>query len=190
LLCVLGGGNAVAAAVKGLHGDSAWSTGEVHAVLFGAPTLAAFGAVYHWAPKIWGRVLHAGLGALQFLLMFGGFVVSAAGSWALGSQGAPWRIDDLTGAGSKGSWLAFSRLEGVGGVLITLGVLVFVVNLAVSRRAAPTDDLDDPYEGSTLEWATTSPPLEENFTYLPEIYSDAPLADLRATRAAVDGGAA
>jgi cytochrome c oxidase subunit 1 len=191
LLCVLGGGNAIAAAVKGLHGDSAWSTGEVHAVLFGAPALAAFGAVYHWAPKIWGRALHAGLGALQFLLMFGGFVVSAAGSWALGYEGAPWRIDDLTGAGSKSSWLAFSRLEGVGGVLITLGVLVFVVNMAVSLRADPGDDLDDPYEGSTLEWATTSPPPQENFAYLPDIRSDAPLADLRAARSSVtEGGAA
>jgi cytochrome c oxidase subunit 1 len=195
LLCALGGGNAVGAAVKGLHGNSAWSTGQLHAVVFGAPTLAAFAAIYHWAPKIWGRVLHPLLGAVQFLLLFGGFAVSAAGSWALGYDGAPWHIDDLTGPGSKSGWLALSRLEGIGGGLIALGVLVFALNLAVSllgSRGAPAEPgaLDDPYEGSTLEWATSSPPPEDNFTYLPEITSDAPLADRRAAAAASPGGSA
>jgi cytochrome c oxidase subunit 1 len=187
LLCVLGGGNAVAAAIKGLHGNSAWSTGQVHAVLFGAPTLAAFAGIYHWAPKIWGRILKPSLGALQFLLLFGGFTLSAAGSWALGYDGAPWHIDDLTGPGAKSGWLALSRLEGLGGLLIALGILVFTLNLAVSLLGPAGPDpgpLDDPYEGSTLEWATSSPPPEDNFAYLPEIRSDAPLADLRAATAA------
>ena len=39
---------------------------------------------------------------------------------------------------------------------------------------------DDPWEGHTLEWVTTSPPPQGNFTApLPEITSDRPLLDLR-----------
>lgn len=179
LLCLLGGLNAVIAAVRGVSGGSAWSTGQVHAVLFGAPTLAAFAGLYHWAPKIWGRPLRTALGAMQWLLLFGGFVISAVGSWLLGYDGASWHVADLTGAGTKPGWLALARLEAVGGVLITLGILVFVVNLAVSVLGGGDPAPDDPYDGATLEWATTSPPPPDNFTYLPEIRSDLPLTDVR-----------
>ena len=185
LLCLLGGANAVGAALKGLSGNSAWTTGQLHAVLFGAPTLAAFAGIYHWAPKIWGRPLRATLGVLQWLLLFGGFVVSAVGSWFLGYAGAPWHVDHLTGPGTKSSWLALSRLSGLGGGLIALGIVVFVVNLAYSVLGpAPAEATpDDPYEAATLEWATSSPPPEDNFSYVPEVQSDRPLADLRAADA-------
>ena len=45
------------------------------------------------------------------------------------------------------------------------------------RRRKPAGD--DPWEGQTLEWATTSPPLRHNFEALPPIRSHAPLYDLR-----------
>jgi Heme/copper-type cytochrome/quinol oxidases, subunit 1 len=43
---------------------------------------------------------------------------------------------------------------------------------------------DDPWEGNTLEWATTSPPPPYNFDHLPEIRSERPLFDLRHGRTA------
>ena len=188
-LCLLGGANAVGAALKGLSADSAWTTGQLHAVLFGAPILAAFAGIYHWAPKIWGRHLRPLLGALQWLLLFGGFLVSALGSWFLGYAGAPWHVDNLTGPGTKSSWLALSRLSGLGGVLIVLGILVFVVNLVVTVLGPGVAAEDDPYEAGTLEWATSSPPPEDNFAYVPEVRSDSPLNDVRSTAEGVDGGA-
>jgi cytochrome c oxidase subunit 1 len=199
LLCLFGALNAIIAAFEHLSSESAWSTGQLHAVLFGAPTLAAFAGLYHWAPKVWGRQLNAALGALQWGLLFVGFTVSAAGSWMLGYAGAPWRVADLTGPASKPSWLALARLAGVGGVLVSLGIVVFVINLALtwfgSRSGSGPSDLSpgDPYDGMTLEWATTSPPPEDNFIYVPEIRSGTPLTDLRedsaqASAATPDGG--
>jgi cytochrome c oxidase subunit 1 len=188
VLCLLGALNALIAAIRGVGGGTAWTTGQLHAVLFGAPVLAAFAGIYHWAPKIWGRSLRGAVGVLQWLLLFGGFTISAIASWLLGYDGAPWHVDDLTGPGSKSAWLALSRLEGVGGVLIALGVLVFVANLALSVLRPATGEAvpDDPYGGMTLEWATSSPPPEDNFAYVPEIRSDTPLADVRT---AADGRA-
>jgi cytochrome c oxidase subunit I len=40
-------------------------------------------------------------------------------------------------------------------------------------------DPEDPWEGNTLEWYTTSPPPAHNFDSLPEIHSERPLFDLR-----------
>jgi cytochrome c oxidase subunit 1 len=155
VLCLLGAVAAVAAAIRGLPADSAWTTGQLHAVLFGAPTLAAFAGAYHWSPKIWGRHLRAGLGAVQWLALFGGFTLSAAGSWFLGLAGAPWHVADLTGPRSHASWLALARLSGIGGVLVEAGLVVFVVNLALTVLGPGEPALDDPYGASTLEWATT-----------------------------------
>jgi cytochrome c oxidase subunit 1 len=179
LLVLLGGAAAIGAAADGLGANSAWTTGQLHAVLVGAPTLAGFAAFYHWAPKLWGRTLNPVVGVLQWLLVFGGFVLSAAGNWFLGFAGAPWHVADLTGPGSKGSWLALARLSGAGEVLIVLGFLVLVANLLASIMGPGGPAPDDPYQGLTLEWATSSPPPADNFAYVPEVRSETPLADLR-----------
>jgi cytochrome c oxidase subunit 1 len=88
ILLALGAGMTIAAAVAKVHGH-AWTTGHLHTVAFGAPALLVFGAIYHWAPKLWGRTLSPGLGALAFLLIFGGFFISGVFSYVLGFQGAP-----------------------------------------------------------------------------------------------------
>jgi heme/copper-type cytochrome/quinol oxidase subunit 1 len=65
---------------------------------------------------------------------------------------------------------------------IGLGVTVFgallVVGAMVVRRRGDGPG-DDPWEGHTLEWTTTSPPPVGNFATLPTITSEAPLYDAR-----------
>jgi heme/copper-type cytochrome/quinol oxidase subunit 1 len=57
-----------------------------------------------------------------------------------------------------------------------VGVLIFVWNFFRSlRHGAPAGD--DPWDAQTLEWATSSPPPERNFTSLPPIRSEHPLWD-------------
>ena len=51
------------------------------------------------------------------------------------------------------------------------------------RQGRPAGD--DPWQGHTLEWATSSPPPRYNFAALPAIRSYAPLLDLRESREAV-----
>jgi cytochrome c oxidase subunit 1 len=184
LLWVSGAANAVAAAAKqvnGLNGGSAWIAGNVHTVVAGAPTLLAVGAIYHWAPKIWGRQLNAGLGGLAFLALFGGFLASGLGYYLLGYNGAP--------LGQIGGFSSYQKaLYGVaeaGGVLIVLGVLVLLLDLLISVVAGRGAEAgDDPYQGLTLEWATSSPPPPWGFEAVPEVRSEAPLLYLRR-----DGGA-
>jgi cytochrome c oxidase subunit 1 len=187
--------NGVIAPSQHLHGGltgagSAWTVGQVHAVLFGAPTLAAFGAVYHWGPKIYGKALNAALGALQWLCLLGGFLAMALGSWLAGYDGAPWHVSTYTGPNAK-DWFNYAKLGDAGGVLVALGLLIFLGNVGLSVMAArklPEDQRPgDPYGATTLEWATSSPPPADDFEVIPDIRSDAPLADWRSANATREG---
>jgi heme/copper-type cytochrome/quinol oxidase subunit 1 len=54
----------------------------------------------------------------------------------------------------------------------------FLWNIFVSLRSGKPAG-DDPWEGNTLEWATTSPPPPYNFDRLPQIRSERPVFDVR-----------
>ncbi|HEX9258440.1 MAG TPA: hypothetical protein VF855_02815, partial [Acidimicrobiales bacterium] len=58
-------------------------------------------------------------------------------------------------------------------VLVVLGVLVIALRAFRKGDAAG----DDPWDGNTLEWATTSPPPPGNFSETPLVRSDEPLRD-------------
>ncbi len=175
LLWLVGVGNVIAAAIRGVEGfdgHSAWIAGNAHTVVFGPPTLLAVGAIYHWAPKLWGRRLHLGLGALAWLCLFVGFVCAGMGYYLLGYNGVP--LGQITGATSYQKGLY--GLSEAGGALIALGVVVVVADLILSvtfRKAQEAPG--DPYEGLTLEWATTSPPPRWGFESVIEVRSEAPL---------------
>lgn len=65
------------------------------------------------------------------------------------------------------------------GVLFqALSVLTFIVNVVYSLRSGQEAG-DDPWDGWTLEWTTSSPPPEYNFEKLPVVRSSRPLWDLK-----------
>ena len=178
-LWAIGAANAVGASlhhVAGLGGNSAWVAGNVHTVVVGPPTLLAVGALYHWAPKFWGRTLSAAVGGLVFLTLFAGFAASGLAYYFLGYNGAT--VAQMSGSTSYQKGL-YTVAE-VGGVLIVLGVVLLLVDLAVRvGRGKGPEAAADPYEGLTLEWATASPPPPWGFDSLPEVRSEAPLYYLR-----------
>jgi cytochrome c oxidase subunit I len=94
----------------------------------------------------------------------------------LGNDGMPRRISRYP---AHPGWRTLNLLETIGAGIIALGVLIFLVNVWVSLRRRELAG-DDPWQGHTLEWATSSPPPLLNFERpLPPIRSYAPLLDLR-----------
>ena len=131
-------------------------------------------ATYYWFPKMSGRFLSEKLGRLHFWSMVIGFNGTFFVQHFLGIMGMPRRVftyPDLPG------WGALNLLSTLGAFVMAGSVLVFLYNIARSlRTGAPAGD--NPWEGSTLEWATTSPPHPHNFEQVPPVRGRRPLWDL------------
>jgi cytochrome c oxidase subunit I len=157
-----------------LH-DTYWVVSHLHYVLFGGSVFGVFAAAYYWFPKITGRRLNEALGKIQFVVMFIGFNVTFFPMHMLGLEGMPRRIADYS---STAGWNSLNLLATIGGFTIAASMLPFLWNVAISLRSGEPAG-DDPWEGNTLEWATSSPPPPYNFDRLPEIHSERPVFDLR-----------
>lgn len=154
--------------------DTYFVVAHMHYVLFGGSVFALFAGIYHWFPKFTGRMLGEGLGKVHFWMTFVGFHLTFAIQHVLGLEGMPRRVPDYLDAYGF-DWM--NLLSSVGAGLLGASTLPFLWNAWRSwRHGAPAGD--DPWEGHTLEWATTSPPPSENFDGpLPPIRSNRPVWD-------------
>jgi cytochrome c oxidase subunit 1 len=155
--------------------DTYWVVAHIHYVLFGGSVFGVMAGLYYWFPKMTGRMLNETLGKIQFVLMFIGFNLTFFPMHELGLSGMPRRIADYSGTAG---WNDLNLAATIGGFLIAASMLPLLWNIFVSLRSGKPAG-DDPWEGNTLEWATSSPPPPYNFDRLPQIRSERPVFDVR-----------
>jgi cytochrome c oxidase subunit I len=147
--------------------DTYFIVAHMHYVLIGGSLFGIFAGAYYWWPKITGRLLDERLGRLQFWALFAGFNIAFFPQHFLGVAGMPRRIYTYGPASGWGFW---SLVSTVGAFGIALGVLLFAVNALRSLRAGALAG-NDPWDGRTLEWRTSSPPPVHDFDTIPPVYS-------------------
>ena len=155
--------------------DTYFVVAHLHYVFFGGAALGVFASTYYWFPKMSGKKLNERLGKVHFWMLLIGFNLTFFPMHMLGIQGMPRRIADYA---PDAGWTEMNLIATAGALLIAASMIPFLVNIFTTLVNGEKAG-DDPWEGNTLEWATTSPPPTYNFDSLPPIRSERPLFDLR-----------
>ena len=151
--------------------DTYFIVAHLHYVLVGGSLFGIFSGLYYWWPKMTGRLLGETLGKINFWLMFVGMNLAFFPMHFLGVGGMTRRIYTYdSGLG----WELWNMVATIGAFMLALGVLFFVINVARTMQR-PKDAGNNPWDGATLEWATTSPPPEHDFDVIPAVRSREPL---------------
>ena len=151
--------------------DTYFIVAHFHYVLIGGSTFPLLGAIVYWFPKMTGRMMSERLGKISFGLLFAGFNLTFFPMHLLGLEGMPRRV--YTYPAGMG-WQNMNLLATIGAGIIFLSLLLYLVNVVISLRHGAVAG-DNPWGGSTLEWATSSPPPPYNFYPQPTVASREPL---------------
>ncbi|MEM7772544.1 MAG: cytochrome c oxidase subunit I [Cyanobacteria bacterium P01_E01_bin.6] len=156
----------LAAAPFDIHVNNTYFVvGHFHYVIYGATVMGVYAAIYHWFPKMTGRMYYEGLGKLHFALTFIGANLNFFPMHPLGLMGMPRRV-----ASYDPEFAFWNVLASLGGFLLGVSTLPFILNVLsswVQGKEAP----DNPWRAIGLEWLVSSPPPHENFDEIPVVVS-------------------
>ncbi|OUC13911.1 MAG: cytochrome c oxidase subunit I [Alkalinema sp. CACIAM 70d] len=140
--------------------------GHFHYVIYGAVVMGMYAALYHWFPKMTGRMYSEGLGKLHFVLTFMGTNLNFFPMHPLGLQGMPRRV-----ASYDPEFAFWNVVASLGAFLLGMSTLPFILNMIgswVQGEAAPKN----PWRAIGLEWLVSSPPTVENYEELPIVVAE------------------
>ncbi|ACX63037.1 cytochrome c oxidase subunit I [Paenibacillus sp. FSL H8-0457] len=144
--------------------DTYFVVAHFHYVIVGGLVFGLFAGLHYWWPKMFGRMLNETLGKWTFWLFAIGFHMTFFVQHFLGLLGMQRRIVSYL---PNQNFDELNFISTIGAILMGIGVLLFLANIAVTTRK-PVGVAADPWEdGRTLEWSIPSPPPEYNFKQIP-----------------------
>jgi cytochrome c oxidase subunit 1 len=154
-----------------LH-DTYFVVGHFHLVMGVAALMAIFGGIYHWFPKVTGRMLNETLGKLHFWVTFVGAYAIFFPMFLMGILGVPRRYFDFNALQYlPPQTSALNIAITVAALTVGAAQLIFLGNLIWSALWGKRAEAN-PWGATTLEWQTpTTPPPHGNWgAQTPTVY--------------------
>jgi cytochrome o ubiquinol oxidase subunit 1 len=150
-----------------LH-NSLFLIAHFHNVIIGGVVFGMFAGINYWFPKAFGYKLDVFWGKVSFWCWVIGFWVAFTPLYILGLMGVTRRMSQF----EDPSLQPFFVVAAIGAGLVALGIGAMLVQFGVTflRRKQLRDVTGDPWDGRTLEWATSSPPPDYNFAFTPRVF--------------------
>ncbi|WP_432721814.1 cytochrome o ubiquinol oxidase subunit I [Jeongeupia wiesaeckerbachi] len=149
-----------------LH-NSLFLIAHFHNTIIGGVVFGYLAGFAFWFPKVFGFKLSDKLGKWIAGLWIGGFYFAFMPLYVLGFMGMTRRLNHT----NNPDWNIWLYVACIGVVMIAagIGLQLLQIALAVRDRKQNRDVSGDPWNGHTLEWATSSPPPIYNFAVLPQV---------------------
>jgi cytochrome o ubiquinol oxidase subunit 1 len=172
LTFVVGGMTGVLLAVPGadflLH-NSLFLVAHFHNVIIGGVVYGMMAGMSFWFPKAFGFTLNEFWGKVSFWCWLIGYWLAFTPLYMLGFKGMSRRLNHF----DHPEWAPYLIVAEIGAVLVGLGILSTLIQIAVSirDRKKNRDLTGDPWDARSLEWSTASPAPFYNFARIPQITS-------------------
>ena len=144
-----------------LH-DTYFVVGHFHLIMGVAAIFGIFAATYYWFPKMFGRMMNETWGKIHFFLTLAGTYAIFMPMHYLGMAGQTRRYSQFTEVAYQGKLVPLQTFMTYAAIITIAAQFIFVINLFWSMFKGPKAT-DNPWESTTLEWTTATPPPHDNF---------------------------
>src|SRR5437016_6057813 len=144
-----------------LH-DTAFVVGHFHLIMGVAAIFGIFAGTYYWCPKMFGRMMNETWGRVHFFLTLAGTYSIFMPMHYLGMAAQPRRYSQFTELAYLHHLIPLNTFITYAAFVTITAQLIFVINLFWSVMRGPKAS-DNPWEATTLEWTTATPPPHDNF---------------------------
>ena len=144
-----------------LH-DTYFVVGHFHLIMGVAAIFGMFAATYYWFPKMFGRMMNETWGRVHFFITLAGTYAIFMPMHYLGIAGGTRRYSQYTEVAYLQKLMPIHQFMTYAAIITIAAQFIFVINLFWSMFKGPKAG-DNPWESTTLEWTTATPPPHDNF---------------------------
>ncbi len=144
-----------------LH-DTYFVVGHFHLIMGVAAIFGIFAATYYWFPKMFGRMMNESWGRVHFFITLAGTYAIFMPMHYLGMAGQTRRYSQFTEVAYQQKLLPLQTFMTYAAFVTIAAQFIFVINLFWSMFKGPKAS-DNPWDATTLEWTTATPPPHDNF---------------------------
>lgn len=150
-----------------LH-DTYFVVGHFHYTMAASVLLGGFAATYFWFPKMFGRMMHEGLGKIHFWITMAGLNGVFMGMMIIGWAGMHRRIYNPFVYEYLQKLIPLNTFVTISALTMGAAQIFFVINFIYSMYWGPKAS-QNPWEVGTLEWTIPSPAPHYNFDVIPVV---------------------